>query len=462
MTQPLAPKILVVDDDPKWLRVVSLYLRARTYQVTTAVDGDEALRKVAEAQPDLVIADINMPGLNGFELCSRLRRDPGTKTIPFIFLTGRNQDQDRVKARKVGSDDYLTKPCPLERLTERVDQLLDRIHQARQVPLEEIGPSGRIEDVDLLDMIQTLELNQQTGALVLSHGERSATLYFQDGVIVAADIRSPKREEPLFILLGWKTGRFLFLPDAAPDRMPITASLANLLLQDLRALEAHEYAAAAIPAHDDRGAGTDEPARLAQQVLGRLDEVAARLLAGRPAADSHSIVPLRILVAGRGRSGKSEVIHHVVKALSPSRWASIGTEEPKAKYRTDVGRVRISAGTALHLIAVRIETRFWPLWEQCLPGARGVILLANPDTEDFRRHLVAFLRSQAVLAPEMPIQALVPADSSLHSFPILQASAEITTGSLHDPLAGLTALDRLLQRQTVEAPGEIPASHSPS
>jgi len=453
----MAANILIVDDDRKWLRVVSLYLRARTYRVTTAPDGDEALRKVAEEPPDIVIADIAMLGLNGFELCGRLRRDPATKTIPFIFLTGRDQDQDRVKARKVGSDDYLTKPCPLERLTERVDQLLDRIHQARRTPLEAIGQSGRIEEVDLLDLLQTLELNQRTGALVLSHGERSATLYFQEGVIVEADIRSPKQEEPLFILLGWKTGRFLFLPDATPDRLPITASLANLLLQDLRALEAHEYAAAA-PAHDDREAGTSEPAGPAHQILARLEEIAARLRAGRSASDARPIVPLTILVAGVRRSGKSEVIHHLVKALSPSRWAAIGIEEPTAKYRTDVGRVRISAATALHVIALRIETRFRPLWKHCLPGAQGVILLANPDTEDFRRHLVAFLRSHTLLAPEVPIQALVPADSALRSFPILQASVEITTDSLHDPLVRLTALDRLLRRQTVTVPEGSPAS----
>ena len=457
----MASKILIVDDDPVWLRVVSLYLRARTYRVTTALDGDEALRTVAEEQPDIVIADINMPGLNGFELCSRFRRDPATKTIPFIFLTGRDQDQDRVKARKVGSDDYLTKPCPLERLIEHVEQLLDRIHQARQVPLEEIGPSGRIEDVDLLDLIQTLELNQRTGALILSHGERSATLYFQDGAIVEADIRSPKREEPLFILLGWKTGRFLFLPDAAPDRLPITASLANLLLQDLLALEAHEQAAADISAQD-READRDQPDGLAQQILIRLDEVADRRLAGRAPSGTPPIVPLRILIAGRRRSGKSEGIHHLVKALSSSRWASIGTEEPKATYRIDVGRVRISAVTALHLIALRIETRFWPLWEQCLPGALGVILLANPDTEEGRRHLAAFLRSHALLAPTVPIQALVPVTSSLHSFPNLQGSVEITTGSPHDRQTWLAALDRLLQRQSVEAPGKIPTSPPPS
>src|SRR5690348_11317870 len=233
----MAPKILVVDDEAHLRRVVSLYLRARHYEVETAENGLDAIQKVSVDRPDLIIADIGMPGLDGYELCSRLRRDTATRTIPFIFLTARDQDIDRIKARKIGSDDYLTKPCPLDQLAEHVETMIDRIEQAKKIPLDRIGLSGRLDDVNVLDLIQMLELDQKTGALVLSHGERTGTLYFKDGTIIDADIRSPKREEPLFILLGWKAGRYLFLPDAVPERMPITASLAHLLFEDLRRLE---------------------------------------------------------------------------------------------------------------------------------------------------------------------------------------------------------------------------------
>src|ERR1041385_1663313 len=186
-------KILVVDDEAHLRRVVSLYLRARNYEVDTAENGVEAIQKIATDRPDVIVADIGMPGMDGFELCSRLRRDAATKTIPFIFLTAKDHDTDRIKARKVGSDDYLTKPCPLEQLAERVDAISARIEQAKKIRLDRIGLSGQLEDVDVLDMIQMLELSQKTGALVLSHGERTGTLYFRDGVIVDADIRSTKR-----------------------------------------------------------------------------------------------------------------------------------------------------------------------------------------------------------------------------------------------------------------------------
>lgn len=448
----MAFKILVVDDDPKWLRVASLYLRARDYQVETALSGDDALRKVSESLPDVVIADIGMPGMDGYDLCSRLRRGPQTRTLPFIFLTARDQDQDRIKARKIGSDDYLTKPCPLERLTQSVETVLDRIEAARSMPLDRIGLSGRIEDVDLLDLIQTLEMEQRTGALVLSHGERTGTLYFKDGGIVQADIRSPKREEPLFVLLGWKTGRFLFLPDAAPEQTPVTASMANLLFQDLRTLEEHEraslkngtggqWATGSEPVQSNQPAQVDgDPARPVQM---RLEEIARKLRGRQPPTAGSPIARIRILVAGVARSGAGELIQHLLQDLSRSRWIAVGIEEAWDQYKTEVGRVRISHDAVLHLIAIRTEKRFWPLWEQCLPSALGVLLLVDPASRAVLDHARAFLKARGTLAPALPVQAILPLHASLVELPGL-CSSDLSVGSLDDPAARLNVLDHLI------------------
>jgi DNA-binding response OmpR family regulator len=452
----MAPKILVVDDEPKWLRIVSLYLGSRNCHVETALNGEEAIHKVSAEHPDLIIADIGMPGMDGYELCSQLRRDASTRTIPFIFLTARDQDQDKIKARKVGADDYLTKPCPLERLAQSVETVMDRIEQARKIPLDRIGMSGRIEEVDLLDMIQTLELDQKTGALVLSHGERTGTLYFRNGVIVEADLRSPKREEPLFRLLGWKTGRFLFIPDAVPERMPITASLANLLFQDLRELEEHEQEALRRAPQEDPTSHASPEAGQTGQVLSRLERVAQQFRSKHmPTADPQV---LRVLVVGIARSGKSELIQQLVKDLSGSRWAAVGIEEPRAKYRIDVGRVMISRGTVLHLIAVRAEKRFWPMWEQCLPGALAAILLVNSASEETLRHLQAFLKARDTLAPALPVQVLLSADGPVNGESKTGAdpatigkalgvpASDVSSGHIQDQTLRLTLLDRLLQQ----------------
>ncbi len=439
----MAPKVLVVDDEPKWLRIVDLYLRGQGYEVTTTLSGQEAIQKVRQDRPDVVVADISMPGMDGYELCRVLRSDAGTRTIPFIFLTGRDDDTDRLKARKIGSDDYLTKPCPLERLAQSVDTLMDRINQAKKIPLGQVGPSGKIEEVDLLDLIQTLELDQKTGALVLSHGERTGTLYFRDGVIVDADIRSPKREEPLFVLLGWKTGNYLFLPDALPDRMPITASLANLLLQDFRTMEAHEQKAQGVPQQESSALPHESVKGPEGHVLWCLDELARRAQGGlTPGSGPHL---LRILVVGVARSGKSELIQRLVSDLSGSRWTATGVEEPQARYRTDFGRVMISRDTVLHLIAVRAEKRYWPVWEQLLPGALGAIVLVNSGADASKNHVRAFLKARHTLTPNLPLQVLVSQEASPEDWPELEASDRIT-GSLQDHSVRLTLLDRLLQQ----------------
>lgn len=440
----MAPTILVVDDDPKLVRIVSLYLGSRGYRVETMLDGDAAYRQATECLPDLIVADIGMPGMDGYELCRRLRRNSATRTIPFIFLTGRHQDTDKMKARKVGSDDFITKPCPLERLLQSIETLMDRVEQAKKIPLDRIGLAGRIEEIDLLDMIQTLELDQKTGALVLSHSERTATLYFRDGVIVDADIRSPGREEPLFMLLGWKTGRFLFLPDAVPERMPITASLANLLFQDLQALERHEQETVPPAPADEETVPSESD--LAARVLTHLENLAQQPSFLRvPAPDPRAV---RVLVVGVARSGKSELIQNLVKDLSRFRWAAIGTEEPGVQYRTDVGRVRISRQVVLHLIAIRAEKRFRPVWEHCLPESHAAIVLLDPGSRDALDHIRVFLQAKAQLAPDFPIHVLASSQPRIEDLSGLRDS-DLSIGSPHEQALRLSILDRLLQQRLV-------------
>jgi DNA-binding response OmpR family regulator len=435
-------KILVVDDEAHLRRVVSLYLRARNYEVETAENGLEAIQKVSADRPDLIIADIGMPGLDGYELCSRLRRDTATRTIPFIFLTARDQDTDRIKARKIGSDDYLTKPCPLDQLAEHVETMIDRIEQAKKIPLDRIGLSGQLDEVNVLDLIQMLELNQKSGALVLSHGERTGTLYFKDGTIIDADIRSPKREEPLFVLLGWKAGRYLFLPDAMPERMPITASLAHLLFEDLKKLEAQETPKAISVA----GASTSRPSAEDSAVgllIRRLEEVLRRAQTETVSLPDRHI--FRLLVVGSLGTGKSELIQLLVNDLSSSRWAAVGADERNRKQHTDFGLVRLSSDTLLHLLSVRAEKRFRPLWEQCLPSALGAILLINAAMESELSHVQAFLKARQAIAPSLPVHALVMNARHVPALPGLQES-DCSIGSIHDQQVRLNLLNHILEQ----------------
>lgn len=117
-------RILVCDDDPAILRVVQVNLEFEGYEVIPAVNGERALELAAQERPDLVILDIMMPRIDGYETCERLRANSDTKGIPVIFLSARAQQWDIDKGREFGVSEYLTKPFDPSELLDVVERLL--------------------------------------------------------------------------------------------------------------------------------------------------------------------------------------------------------------------------------------------------------------------------------------------------------------------------------------------------
>jgi two-component system, OmpR family, alkaline phosphatase synthesis response regulator PhoP len=120
----MAHSILVVDDDPKIVRVVEINLTQAGYQVRTAADGEEALAAATQERPDLVLLDVMMPRLDGFETLKRLKADPALTDIPVVMLTARAQDEDVFEGYGTGAQWYLTKPFEPEELRQVVRHLL--------------------------------------------------------------------------------------------------------------------------------------------------------------------------------------------------------------------------------------------------------------------------------------------------------------------------------------------------
>ena len=116
--------ILAVDDNPAALMLIRCALGAEGYTVITAADGHEALRKARHQQPDLVVLDLMMPGIDGYEVCLRLRTDPVTAHIPVIILSAKSQSRDQQTGFEVGADDFLTKPVLPSELVNRIEALL--------------------------------------------------------------------------------------------------------------------------------------------------------------------------------------------------------------------------------------------------------------------------------------------------------------------------------------------------
>ncbi len=123
-------KILIADDDTEVLDLLVYALEAEHYTVVTATDGDTAYKKVVEEKPDLVILDVNMPGMSGFEVCQKIRENSDICLTPVIILSSLSKTKDRITGIKLGADEYLTKPFEPFELVARVEGLLKRAKES--------------------------------------------------------------------------------------------------------------------------------------------------------------------------------------------------------------------------------------------------------------------------------------------------------------------------------------------
>ncbi len=122
----MAKKILVVDDEPDILKVVIFRLQKEGYEVKTAIDGQMAIDMLSEERPDMVLLDITLPLLNGFEVCKRIKSDENLKDIPVMFLTASTASEGfKERAESVGSQGYMFKPFDYELLLEKVKKLIN-------------------------------------------------------------------------------------------------------------------------------------------------------------------------------------------------------------------------------------------------------------------------------------------------------------------------------------------------
>ena len=124
-------RLLIVDDEPNLLRAVAGTLRAEGYEVQTARSGAEALARVLEFIPDLIVSDIRMPGMSGYALARHLRSSPRTDLIPIVFLTAKDETSDRIEGFRAGVDAYLTKPFEPDELVAVIGSILSRVRRTR-------------------------------------------------------------------------------------------------------------------------------------------------------------------------------------------------------------------------------------------------------------------------------------------------------------------------------------------
>jgi len=191
-------RILVVDDDATVTEVLTRYLEHEGFVVESAADGDTALTRAAAEPPDLVVLDLMLPGIDGLEVCRRLRR---MAPFPIVMLTARGDEGDRIAGLELGADDYVVKPFSPRELTARLKAVLRR-SQGRS-PLVATGPSTDA-------VIQAGELTIDTAARQVHLGDREVLLTAREFELLAFLARHPRRafrrEELFEQVWGWTFG----------------------------------------------------------------------------------------------------------------------------------------------------------------------------------------------------------------------------------------------------------------
>jgi class 3 adenylate cyclase len=193
------PRVLIVDDTPQNIRLLDAVLSPRGYTVLAASSGAEALEVVARERPDLVLLDILMPGMDGHEVCRRLRADPATQLLPVVMVTA-SGEQEKVRAIESGADDFITKPVNQAELLARVKSLLriKQYHDTILAQAEQLAEWNRTLEARVREQVEQLErtgrlkrfLSPQVAELIITSGdERILESHRGQIAVVFCDLR---------------------------------------------------------------------------------------------------------------------------------------------------------------------------------------------------------------------------------------------------------------------------------
>lgn len=147
-------RLLVVEDDPDISNMLDMYFKSQGYDVDLALRGEIALDKTRQILPHLIVLDIMLPDIDGYEVCRRMRSNPRTSHIPVIFLTQKDERSDKLQGLELGADDYITKPFDIEELRLRVQNAIARAERESLTDAQSGLPSGKLIEDQLRKVIR--------------------------------------------------------------------------------------------------------------------------------------------------------------------------------------------------------------------------------------------------------------------------------------------------------------------
>lgn len=229
--------VMIVDDDHGCRTLAAAPFRHRGDFVRVAGDGFEALAQCLKEPPDVILSDVQMPRMDGWQLLRLVRARPTLSSVPFLFLTTLSGEEERLRGYQLGVDDYVGKPFRARELQARVDRVVARTQRAPHALAERKTLRGDLAHVPLPSVLAFLELERKTGELLVV-STRTARLYLRDGKLLRVDIdgavAAPGAIDQLYDVLGWRQGQFEFAAQEVHGDDLFQMSITALLLEHAR------------------------------------------------------------------------------------------------------------------------------------------------------------------------------------------------------------------------------------
>jgi CheY-like chemotaxis protein len=238
---------LIADEDAAFRKYLAMPLAAQGFTIYEAADGAAAWQLAVQNRPWMILADISMPEVDGFEFCRRVRNHPLLARMPVLFISGSDKYKERYRALQIGADDFLSKNMPIRELLMRIQLLMTRYSDLSASGEQKPGTSevagafqGRIEVFGAPALLQMCAQGRLTGlftALAEDAANTATVMGFREGDIISATAGSQTGADGVYSFLAWEKGSFKFTPGDPGQGAPLAQSVEHLLLEGCRILD---------------------------------------------------------------------------------------------------------------------------------------------------------------------------------------------------------------------------------
>ncbi len=229
--------VLVADPDQQLVTWLRLKLSGEGIGIHWAHNGDEAMKMLSKEKPDLVISEVALPRIDGYNLCQMVREKPETQNLPFLFLSSRKDPMSVTKGLDMGADDFMSKPVNFEILLAKINKGLEKRREERLKKEQERGVSGSLLDMEIIDIAQILASGMKTALIQVTDQKLEGKIFVDRGQIVHAEAPNLSGRDALYNLITWKKGSFQIIHNITSLKQTISESVDAVLLEGLRRLD---------------------------------------------------------------------------------------------------------------------------------------------------------------------------------------------------------------------------------